>query len=180
MYVSGFSSADAVLVEADLGELAGELGAQRAVVPARELVDDHPADVVAVALVLAARVAEADDEQVERRGAFAPTPRRRMRQPSVGAGFAGGCLAALGRSLALGSLGLLALGRLLALALLDLGLLDARRRGDGRDHGLVRVVEERDALGRGDLGQAERVADLQRRDVDLDGLAAPRAAAPRR
>ena len=48
--------------------------APRAVVPPRELLDDHVADVVAVARVLAARVAEPDDEQVERRGAFAPSP----------------------------------------------------------------------------------------------------------
>jgi hypothetical protein len=35
-------------------------------VPARELVHDHRADVVAVAFVLAARIAQPDDEQVER------------------------------------------------------------------------------------------------------------------
>ena len=51
-----------------------ELAAPRAAVPPRELVDDHVADVVAVPRVLAARVAEPDDEQVERRGAFAPSP----------------------------------------------------------------------------------------------------------
>jgi hypothetical protein len=45
-------------------------------VPPRELIDDHEADVVPVALVLAPRIAEADDQQVERRGAFAPTPRQ--------------------------------------------------------------------------------------------------------
>ena len=44
-----------------------------AVVPPRELVDDHPADVVPVALVTRAGVAEARDEQVERRGRLAPT-----------------------------------------------------------------------------------------------------------
>jgi len=42
-------------------------------VPARKLVDDQPAGVVAVALVLAARVAEADDQEVERRGRCAST-----------------------------------------------------------------------------------------------------------
>ena len=46
------------VTEADLGELAGELRAERAVVPACELVDDHPAGVVTVAGVLAARIAE--------------------------------------------------------------------------------------------------------------------------
>ena len=40
----------------------------------RALVDHHPADVVAMAGVAAARIAEADDEQIERRGAFAPAP----------------------------------------------------------------------------------------------------------
>src|SRR5207302_4447856 len=45
-------------------------------VPAGELVRDHVADVVPVARVLAAGIAEADDEQVERRGAFAPPPRQ--------------------------------------------------------------------------------------------------------
>jgi hypothetical protein len=42
-------------------------------VPAGKLVDDHPAGVVPVAGVLATRVAEAHDEEIERRGAFAPT-----------------------------------------------------------------------------------------------------------
>ena len=64
-------------VDPDLGELAVELAAPRAAVPARELVDDQPADVVAVARVLAARVAEADDEQVERGAVSArPEPHR--------------------------------------------------------------------------------------------------------
>jgi len=44
-------------------------------VPARELVDDHPSDVVSVLCVLAAGIAEADDEQLERRGPVASTPR---------------------------------------------------------------------------------------------------------
>ena len=60
-------------VDADLGEPAGELRLERAVVPPRELVDDHPADVVPVARMFAARVAETDDEEIERRGAVAPT-----------------------------------------------------------------------------------------------------------
>ena len=80
----GLQQADAVLVDADVGELAGELAAPRAAVPARELVHDHVADVVAVALVLATRVAETDHQQVERRGTFAPTPRQAHGQPSVG------------------------------------------------------------------------------------------------
>ena len=40
---------------------------------ASQLVDDHPAGVVTVARVLAARIAETDDEKIQRRGAFAPT-----------------------------------------------------------------------------------------------------------
>src|SRR5439155_13205437 len=55
------------------GELAVELRAKRAAVSSRQLVHDHPADVVARALVLPARVAETCDEQIERRGAFPPT-----------------------------------------------------------------------------------------------------------
>ena len=41
--------------------------------PPRELVDDEPANVVARVLVLAPWISEASDEQVERRGALAPT-----------------------------------------------------------------------------------------------------------
>jgi fructoselysine-6-P-deglycase FrlB-like protein len=44
-------------------------------VAAAELADDHRADVVAMTCVLATRIAEPDDEQVERRGAFASAPR---------------------------------------------------------------------------------------------------------
>jgi hypothetical protein len=40
---------------------------------ARELVGDHPPHVVPVALVLATRVAEAGHEEIQRRGALAPT-----------------------------------------------------------------------------------------------------------
>ena len=63
-------------VEAELREPAVELRPPGSTVPARELFDDHPADVVAVARVLASRIAETDDEQVERRGPFAPAPRQ--------------------------------------------------------------------------------------------------------
>jgi hypothetical protein len=54
-------------------ELAGVLAAERRAVASRELVDDHPADVVTVRRVLSPGVAEADHEQVERRGVVAPT-----------------------------------------------------------------------------------------------------------
>ena len=63
---------------------------------------------------------------------------------------------------------LLALGQLLALLGLGLGLDD--RGGDGGDHGLVRVVEERDALELGQVLEPERLAHLEPADVGLDRL----------
>ena len=69
----GLQERELQAADAHLGELTGELGAEGAVVAPRELVDDHPAGVVPVARVLAAGVAEADDEQIQRRGALAPT-----------------------------------------------------------------------------------------------------------
>ena len=60
-------------VDAHLREPAVELRAPLPVVPPRELVDDEPADVVPVARVLAAGVAEPRDEQVVR-GAVAARP----------------------------------------------------------------------------------------------------------
>jgi hypothetical protein len=42
-------------------------------VPARQLVEHEPAGVMASPLVLAARIAEAYDQQIQRRGALAPT-----------------------------------------------------------------------------------------------------------
>src|SRR5262245_1577184 len=129
-------------VEAHLGEAAVELRAPRAVVPARELLEHHPARVVAVAGVLTAGIAEADDEQVERRGAFAPTPRQTHEWlPLVGAGLA---LGGLGCTLC-GDLGLLALDGLLALGGRLLGLLDAGRHRERRDDGLG-IVDEGDAV----------------------------------
>src|SRR5439155_15798850 len=120
----------------------------------RELLDNQPADVVAMARVLAAGIAEPDDEQIERRGAFASTPRK-AQLILRGSGLA--LLARTGgrlrRSLALGG----TLRRLLALvgpdlfALLDLhlGLLDARRQRDRREHRLG-VVEVLHTLLRGE------------------------------
>src|SRR5205085_1174390 len=61
-----------------LGEPAGELRAERAAVAPRQLVGDEPADVVPRPLVLAARVAEAHDEQVERRGGLASTEQAQL------------------------------------------------------------------------------------------------------
>ena len=115
-------------VDAHLGELPRELRAEGGAVPARELVDDHPADVVPVALVLAARVSEAHDEQFERRGLLAPTeePHGLALDGALAAGGVrprlGGRLGAtLRRFLALRD----ALGALLALLRDLLGLLGA-------------------------------------------------------
>ncbi len=63
----GFEQRHLVSVHTDLGELAGELALPRAVVPTRELVHDHPANVVPVVRVLPTGIAEPDDEQVQRR-----------------------------------------------------------------------------------------------------------------
>ena len=60
-------------VEADLPQRAVELRAPGPAVAPRELVEHEPARVVTRALVLAARVAEARDQQVQRRGLLAPT-----------------------------------------------------------------------------------------------------------
>src|SRR5581483_1594853 len=116
---------------ANLGQAAGELGAPRPSVPARELVDDHPPRVVPRTGVLAAGVAEPRDEQVERRGILAPTEEAHGDLAFGGAGLAGGvCLRlrrffgrALGRFLALGDH---ALRNLLAFLGDLLGLLDPR------------------------------------------------------
>jgi hypothetical protein len=62
----GLEQRDLVSVDPDLGELAVELRAPGTAVPPSELVDDQPAQVVAIARVLPARVAEPYDEQVER------------------------------------------------------------------------------------------------------------------
>src|SRR5439155_4664043 len=54
----GLEQRDLVSVDANFGELARELAAPRAAGAPRELVDDHPADVVPVSDVRAAGVAE--------------------------------------------------------------------------------------------------------------------------
>src|SRR3954469_22211377 len=130
-----------------------------------------------MARVLAARVAETDDEKIERRGAFASAPR----EPHLALGGAG--LALLARSRIGGwiggafgrTLGLLlgrnrALGELLAL-LGDLGrLLDARRQADAREHGLFRVVEVGHALERREVDETQRIADGHAADIEIDVL----------
>src|SRR5919197_2246327 len=140
-------------VEPHFGELAVELALPRRTVPARELVEHHPAGVVTVTRVLAARIAEADDEEVERRGAFASTPRE-AHLALGGAGLAllargrlGGRLALpFGRTPRLLAPRNLPLGQFFALLDLRLGLLDARRHGHRREHRLLRVIEVGDAV----------------------------------
>ena len=53
------------------------------------------------------------------------------------------------------------------------------RRSDRGDHGLLEVVEQRDALRRGDRGQRERVVDLHAGDVVRDRVRDVARAAPR-
>src|SRR5581483_190790 len=65
----------------DLRQLPGELAPEGARVPSRELVDDQPSCVVTRTLVLSPRIAEPGDEEIERRGAVAPT--REPHQPST-------------------------------------------------------------------------------------------------
>jgi hypothetical protein len=62
-----------VIFDPNVRDAAVELGSKGRRVPPPKLVYDHPADVVAVTLVARARVAEACDEQLERRGRLAPT-----------------------------------------------------------------------------------------------------------
>src|SRR5262249_26111995 len=61
-------------VRAHLCQGARELRAERSVATAGELVDREPADVVPRACIFAARVAEACDVQLERRGGIPPAP----------------------------------------------------------------------------------------------------------
>src|SRR5215211_6811708 len=112
---------DAQPVDARLREAARELGAERAAVPARQLVGDEPADVVPRPLVLVAGIAETGDKQVERRGLLAPTQQAHLLLGALGS-LAGGFALGLGRYLALGLGSLLALRQLRALlGLLGLG-----------------------------------------------------------
>src|SRR5206468_4781311 len=104
-----------------------ELRAPGAIVPARELLEHEPAGVVAGALVLAARVAEAHHEQVQRRGALASTEEAHglaFGRAGLALGARAGVLAGLRRGLG-GTLGsFLALRHLDALGQLALFALD--------------------------------------------------------
>src|SRR5262249_5146329 len=150
---------DAIVVEAHLRKLPVELALPRRAVPARELVEHHPARVVPVPRVLAAGVAETDDQQVERRGTVASAPR----EAHLALGAAGLALLArsrVGRRLGgafgrtfgcLFALGDLALGQLLALLDLRLRLLDAGREPHGCEDGLLRVVQVGHTLQRSEV-----------------------------
>ena len=175
----GLQQADAVLVDADVGEPARELAAPRAAVPPGELVDDHEADVVAVARVLAARDCRGRRRagRATRRvrpGATAGariSPRRslrRRRSPDSAAASASAAGSSPSRRLprprrasSSGSstrVGWVTLARTVS-------------SGSSRN-----VTPAGTSISR----QAEGVADPQLGDVDLDVLRAPRAAAPRR
>ena len=69
----GLEERQPVLVDPCLGEPPVELRLEGGIAAAGELVDDHPADVVAITLVTRSGVAEARDEQIERRGTLAST-----------------------------------------------------------------------------------------------------------
>ena len=115
---------------ANLGKMATELTLERPIVATREFIDDHEADVVAVALVAPTRVPEPDDEQVERRGGLAPTEEWQglLLVWCGGIHLSGGLCRSLG-------------GERLFCGLFGLG--KAARAGAVGDHGLGGVVEER-------------------------------------
>src|SRR5687768_6801886 len=123
-------------VHPNLRDLARELRPEGAAVPPCQLVGDEEADVVPRARVLAPWIAEAGDEEVERRGVLAPTENAQL---ALGVLLlAGGVGLRLGglirRSLRAFLLRHFALDLLALLELLldGLGLLDLRR---GRDRG---------------------------------------------
>ena len=65
---AGLQECDANLIDPYLAEVATEPGFERGAVATRNLVNNHEADGVPVALMPTARVPEPDDEQAERRG----------------------------------------------------------------------------------------------------------------
>ena len=164
------SSARRAPADAHLREVAAELALERAVVPTRELVDDHEADVVAVALVPRPGF---PSPTTSRSSVEADSPRRKSGKDysSSGCGFvrrAGGCCR-LRRSLG---------GERLVGGLLGLG--EPARARAVRDHGVGGIVEERDAVDRRNILQSQGLAELEPADVDLDVLRDRPTAAPRR
>ena len=165
---------DARPVETMLRQLAGEPRAKARAVAAGELVAHHEADVVPRRGVLSPRIPEARDEQVERRGALAPTEEphreglflaldRAGIAGCVGAGFGGLIRCALRPLVLRHVLEIFGLGLVEHL----LGELDARRLRHAREHRLG-IVEERDPVGNREIARAQVVADRERRDVRLD------------
>ena len=123
---------------------------------------DLEADVVRRVRVARPGVAEADDQPVDGSG-----PAEGVPHYSLG-GFGGlGVVAGRALGLRLGGLAVLADEPGLRLDVVLDGL--ERRRGDRRDDGLG-IVEEGDALGRGEGLDGQRVVDLHVRDVDLDDV----------
>ena len=92
----------------DVPEASAELPLERPAMPTRQLVDDHPADVVPVTRVLGTRVAEPGDQDIHRRSGLFPA------EEAHGSALVGGCVLVrgLGRCLALDALAVLALGAL--------------------------------------------------------------------
>src|SRR5439155_10285480 len=80
----GLQQRKAEIAEPDLRKRSGELRAPGAAVAPGQLLEDHPAGVVPRALVLAARIAEPGDEQVQRRGTTAPTEEAHLTLGSAG------------------------------------------------------------------------------------------------
>ena len=142
---------------AALGQLAGELLLGLGQIPAaRQLVGDLEARVVRRLGVAGARIPEPDYKPVDR----SRSEELQDASPEIGSGV---------RSLvgvALGLRAILAHDGRLDLDVVGLGL--DRRGSDRRDHGLLEVVEERDAVRRGDRRQRERVVDLHRGHVVRD------------
>ena len=124
---------------AALGQLAGELLLRLRQVPALDQrVGDLEADVVRRAVVAAARVAEPDDEPVDRSGG------EELQDSSEEADCSASSPVSPSASSPSAPSSLLADELGLGLDLLGLDGLE-RRRGDRREHGLVEVVEQRDA-----------------------------------
>ena len=179
---------------APLGQQAAELLLRLAQLPApRQLGPDLEADVVARPLVLAPRVAEADDQNAAIVPADGPIPSaiwtlsaRRRAVAAVAAGpaaeqgqrllpFGVAGVAGVAALALFGGCGL-ALGRFALFAdqlrlFLDDGLgllLDARRREGGNGDLLGIVGDELDAVRDAHRGKLKRVVDLHRGDVDDD------------
>ena len=162
MYVSGNASTTRSAISADAEAALGDQGVvpaglERVATPAGQLGHDLLADVVPGAGVLLARVAQSDDQPVER--GLAPHSDAASSPAAAPSASPGGLLALrLARAL----LGLL--GGDLGIGGFELGDLGADRQ-DGHD-GAVRVAGRRDAGRHRDVGQPDDAVHLHRTDVD--------------